>query len=418
MFTSYIHSMMNRNQQQTQHQQQQPPNNVAPSGHSSHPSVDITRPSLPQHQVPPQPLLPNRPPVNLRPPPIVKKSSTSTQLPPSMQPSSSAVAVSTPTPPPAYSALTPAANAPTPTHAPSSPQAPKSPPKGKASAKSKAVPRRRMSVKNAPVPPPSEQQPQTPASSSGSGNASGSGSGNNTKRQREEEPSIATALGASPPSGSAANEPSPPKRIKTEWEGPPNEDLRKKNEAIENIKTEEDASAFLEQMTELIKMAAGEEGQESLTSDISDTLDMILKGIGATPDGLDGRGMSSHGLGESSRMQTSSPPPANPPIDEFVEFFDFSSFGTMDDDDDGSKAPTPDLLSSSSTNPSPESGSEADAAHHALLASTDIKTEDTPDPLRLGTWKEIDGGESAYYQSSDWKWDSPMPTQEWAIFTS
>lgn len=402
MFNAYLQTMMSRNQQ--------PQGNMAPNGHQGHPSLDMARPSLPQHQMPTQPVLPNRPPVNLRPPPVMKKPSISAQPP---QPSTSA-AVSTPTPPPAYSALTPVASTPTPTHTASSPQAPKSP-KVKAPAKPKAPPKRRGSVKNTLAPPPlAEQQSQTPvaSSSSGPGNASGSGSGSNTKRQRDEEPSIASTLGASPSSGSAANEPSPPKRIKTEWEGPPNEALKKKNEAAENVKTEEDASAFLEQMTELIKLAAGGEGQESLTSDISETLDQILKGYGDTPDGM----LSS--LGESSRMHVSSPPPTNLPIqDEFFEFIDFSSFGTLEDDDDGSKAPTPDL-SSSSTNPSPESGSEADAAHHALLSSTEFKTEDRPDPLRLGTWKEIDGGESAYYQSSDWKWDSPMPTQEWAIFPS
>lgn len=403
MFHAYLQNMMNRSQ---------PQGNIAPNGHQGHPSLDMARSSLPQQQMPPQPqsLLPNRPPVNLRPPPVMKKPSISAQPPPQ---ASTSAAVSTPTPPPAYSALTPAANTPTPTHTASSPQAPKSP-KVKASAKPKAPPKRRPSVKNAPAPapPPAEHQPQTPASSSsGPGNASGSGSGSNTKRQRDEEPSIASTLGASP-SGSVANEPSPPKRIKTEWEGPPNEALKKKNEAADNVKTEEDASAFLEQMTELIKMAAGGEGQESLTSDISDTLDQILKGYSDTPDGM----LSS--LGESSRMHASSPPPTNLPIqDEFFEFIDFSSFATVEDDDDGSKAPTPDL-SSSSTNPSPGSGSEADAAHHALLSSTEVKTEDRPDPLRLGTWKEIDGGESAYYQSSDWKWDSPMATQEWAIFPS
>jgi len=64
--------------------------------------------------------------------------------------------------------------------------------------------------------------------------------------------------------------------------------------------------------------------------------------------------------------------------------------------------PTTDLVSSSSTNPSPESGSEF------------------TDPLRLGTLKEVDGGESTYFHPSEWKWDNPMPMleQPWAIFTS
>lgn len=215
---------------------------------------------------------------------------------------------------------------------------------------------------------------------------------------------------------SAANEPSPPKKVKTEWEGPPNDALKRREEAVENIKTEEDASQFLEQMTELIKMAG--EGQEStLSSDISETLDMILKGYSA-PDGGEGTSISS--LGEGSSTGGRPPTPSIPGADEFVEFFDFSLFETEAlDDDEGSKAPTPDLVSSSSTNPSPESGSEADLAHHALTFS-DFKTEEPSDPLRLGTFKEVDGGESAYYQSTEWKWDGPMTTldQPWAIFTS
>jgi hypothetical protein len=339
--------------------------------------------------------------------------------------------MSTPTPPPSHP--TPVANAPTPNpHPASSPQAPKSP-KGKT--KAKAIPKRRVSAATtksahsaantnnaasnastnantpAPAPPPSE--PPTP---------NGSGSGGSTKRQREEEeskPSIVSMLGESPAasgSGAVANEPSPPKRIKTEWEGPPSDALKKKTEAVENVKTEEDAAVFLEQMTELIKMAAGGEGQESLTSDISETLDILLKGYA---DGTDGtHGLPPLGMGNDGDVAQTSP--ANPPVDEFVEFFDFSS---LDEDDTGSKAPTPDLLSSSSTNPSPESNaSESDAAHHALLSATDpisIKMEDNGvmDLLRLGTLKEIDGGESAYFQPSEWKWDGSMPAleQQWAF---
>jgi len=124
--------------------------------------------------------------------------------------------------------------------------------------------------------------------------------------------------------------------------------------------------------------------------------------------------MSSLGMGDGSAPQDGAPPV----VDEFVEFFDFSSFGAGDEDDAGSKAETPDLISSSSTNPSPESGSEVDAAHQAL--TSDVKSEDFSDHLRLGVWKEVDGGESAYFHSGQWKWDSPMQSldQPWAIFNS
>lgn len=441
VFTSFLQNAMNGRSSQMQ-QQPQMMLGVPPPGHVTQ---EMTRPQMPPQppsQMPPHglhsssrqpPPIPQQqpPPPGLRPavpPQLVKKPSSSSQ---NTQPMS----VSTPTPPPSHS--TPVANAPTPSAlSGSSPQAPRSPKKVRVNRRE-----RRSSVKNTPAgvataavttsnapsnantpaPPPPPSEPPTPAS--------GSGSGSSTKRQRDEEsstPSLTSILGESPAasgSGAVANEPSPPKKPKMdEWDGSPSEALKKKTEAVENVKTEEDATAFLEQMTELI-MAARGEGQESLTSDISETLDMILKGYA---DGTDAtHRLPSLGMGNESDV--AQPTPAIPPVDEFVEFFDFSSFGTLDDDDVGSKAPpTPDLLSSSSTNPSPESNaSEADAAHHALLSATDTistKMEDNgvSDLLRLGTLKEIDGGESAYFQPSDWKWDGSMPAleQPWAGFSS
>ncbi|KAG6874803.1 hypothetical protein C0992_006468 [Termitomyces sp. T32_za158] len=343
--------------------------------------------SLPQQPVPPPSLAPaNRLTMNLRPPGGAKKPSSSTPN-----------AVSTPTPP-SNSASTPVASASTPTA--SSPPAPKSP-KGKTPVKPKKVTGRRPSVKNI-QPSATEQAPTPPAAG-----------GVSSKRQREE---VANASESSPGASgpSVVNEPSPPKRPKTEgeWGGPADEAVVKKAEVIENIKTEEDASAFLEQMTEFIKMA-GEGQQEALSSDISETLDQILKGYGSVPDGPDALyGFSSFGtLGEPLQASTSKPHP-----DEFVEFFDFSSFTAADEENDtDSKAATPEL---SSTGPSPDSGSEADPAQQVLLSMEPPKTEEF---LRLGPWKEIDGGESAYYHTADgWKWDSPMPTleQPWAISNS
>jgi len=223
----------------------------------------------------------------------------------------------------------------------------------------------------------------------------------------------------------AVSEASPPKKAKmSEWEGPPSDAL-KQRQSIE-VNTEEQASAFLNNMQSLIEIA-GQDGQESLP-DISSILEDILKGWGSVPE-----------LGEGSALSISSMPLGDTPpeapasshpsaADEFVEYFDFSSFGTLDEEEDTPS--TPDLISSSSTNPSPESGSEADAAHpHTTASVTDIariadpKLDDfseATDPLRLGAFREIDGGESAYYQSENWKWDGSMPVleQPWAIFTT
>ncbi|KAF8905010.1 hypothetical protein CPB84DRAFT_1845101 [Gymnopilus junonius] len=348
---------------------------------------------------------------SLRPPPVL-------QAPPvkrTTKASSNANAASTPSPAAAQSASTPAANAATPTATASSPPAaPAKSPKTRAPPKPKgtAASRRRPS-KATPASAPTPDAAQPVASSSTP----------NGKRPREEDPLPANVDGSSG-SITVANEPSPPKRAKTEWESPPTEAMKKKDEAVENIKTEEDATAYLvEQMTDFIKMAGGD-GQSSLPTGITETLEMILKGYGTIPDSNDGAS-GAFMVGESSgvALKEATPPPAAM-TDAFDEFFDFS-LGTAEDDDSNSKAPTPDLVSSSSTNPSPESNHESDLSHHIFSSSgssstADIKTEEPMDPLRLGPWKNIDGGEGAYYQTHEWKWDSPMPSldQPWAIFNS
>ena len=426
MFTSMVQAVMtgHRSFHQTPQQQPQPPqqliqqsqahqlqqqqtinNNLLTSSNAMNPAPDMlphSRPPVSQQQQTSNPLLQQqqqsqnlssslRPPVPAPPIKVQRKP----------QQSSSTASASTPSP---AAAATPVASTPTPTAVASSPPQLKSP-KAKASGKPKATIKRRVSKV---VPPPVSVEPVQ---------SSPSTSNRNTKRPHDDN----TSSGAGAASGSSstvANEPSPPKRLKTEWDSAPSEALRKKNEAIDSIKTEEDASVFLEQMTaELIKMAANGEDQESLSSDISDTLEMILKGYGPIPD-ISGA-MS---LGESSTAREQSSPA--PLMDSFDEFFDFS-FGAVDDDENNSKAPTPDLVSSSSTNPSPESNHEVDAANHGLssssLSAMEIKTEEQPDHLRLGTWKEIDHGEATYYNpTTEWKWDSPMPSHEqpWAIFNS
>ena len=392
---------------QLQQQQQTINNNLLTASNAMNPAPDMlphSRPPVPQQQQTSNPLLqqqqqPQNLSSSLRPP--VPAPSIKVQRKP--QQSSSTAVASTPSP---AAAATPVASALTPTAVASPPLALKSP-KGKPSGKPKATigPTKRRASKVVPPPVPAEPVQSSPPISN-----------RNTKRPHDDN----TSNGAGPASGSSstvANEPSPPKRPKTEWDSAPSEALRKKNEAIDSIKTEEDASVFLEQMTaELIKMAANGEGQESLSSDISDTLEMILKGYGPIPD-ISGT-MS---LGESSSAREPSPPPA-PLMDSFDEFFDFS-FGTVDDDENNSKAPTPDLVSSSSTNPSPESNHEVDAANHSLSSTStsamEIRTEELPDRLRLGTWKEIDHGEATYYNPiTEWKYDSPMPShdQPWAVF--
>lgn len=361
------------------------PGRVSLPPHQPSPPHQSSPPQVAQHLSPPPTHPPTRSPTHTR-QPSLKKSATGTAGP----------AVSTPTPPPSVS--TPVASAPTPTHSISSPQAPKSP-KTKAPPKPKQQkqPQRRASkAAPAPVPVDKPTPPATVPSPAGS-----------MKRPREEDISSSTGAGqtSAASTSSVAHEASPPKRIKTEWDGPPDEALLKKVEEVENVKTEVEATAFYEQMSQLIQMASGGEPNP----DLHDTLDSILKGCSPIPGQAD-----LLGLGESSGMRNSPPPAQVISMDDFGQFFDFSSF----DPDDPAKAGTPDLVSSSSTNTSPESVISEAETHHMMYA--DVKLEDFSDPLRMGTLKEIDGGESAYFQSTDWKYDSPMPTleQPWAIFGS
>ncbi|KIM85801.1 hypothetical protein PILCRDRAFT_345362 [Piloderma croceum F 1598] len=89
------------------------------------------------------------------------------------------------------------------------------------------------------------------------------------KRQLDGELMVSTSA--------VSNRPST-KKAKTEWEGEPSQALAKKGQEIENSTMAEDGNVFLQRMTDVIRLAAGNDGQESATSDISETLDMILAG--------------------------------------------------------------------------------------------------------------------------------------------
>ena len=244
---------------------------------------------------------------------------------------------------------------------------------------------------------PASNQPATPNSDA------------SVKRRREEEEPV-----------SIQSVPSP-KRTKTssDWEESPSEALVKRNEQLEKIKTDEDASKFLEEFSELIKQASTVEGQPSMASDISDTLDQILKSYTTGNDFAPTTEMpESSGLAAVGEHRQPSPSPTGGVAisDEFGDFFDFSSFA---EDDSGSKAPTPDLVVTSSTNPSPESASDPTGTPFTMdIAAGEDST--AGDLRRLGIWKEVDGGEGAFFQQDHWKFDTPMPTldQPWAIFQS
>ncbi|OBZ72332.1 hypothetical protein A0H81_07506 [Grifola frondosa] len=404
-----------------------------PGGLAGPPAPHPQRPIMPPQQLqPPQSIpqpstiqpLPVQPPTVQSIPSIPAPPPAVPQQPPhpkKKQAAPPAESIATSTPP----ASTPAANAPTPTHVAHSPRTPKSP-RTKAASKPKPAPRRKASkvtstptVAPATIPAPAAAPQPASASASTSAHAfaptpvpasvstpapaptpdvkpstpAATPGGNvevGTKRPREEElPSSSTSIGAPPA-----------KKIKKEWTEPPSDVFAKRQEEADSIKTEDDATKFFEQMSDLLKMVSSgeaDEGQEQLTMEIAGTLKEILKAYPTPPDPSDGD-----------------------------EFFDFSLYGIVEDDA-GSKAATPDLMQTASIGPSPGSASETDGAgpssstvlDTAKIADPKSEEIDGADSLRHNMWREIDGGEAGYYNYSDtWKWDTPMPPAEqpWAIY--
>ncbi|KAH9057865.1 hypothetical protein EDB87DRAFT_1628606 [Lactarius vividus] len=336
---------------------------------------------------------PAAPPVAIggpRPPPTAPFSSGHRKRPSQAQ--VNGAAMSTPTPPPAPTGSTPTLQAATPGITAPSPQTPKSP-KGKAAAKPPKVPTRRKGSTKANSLETASSAPavaSTPTSSTPVDTKSG------VKRVREDEADGTTPGVASAPS---------PKRVKSDWEGPPNEEARKRDEQADNVKTDEQALAFFETVTKFI-----DENPESAEA-ASNALDEILRTYPPAPDIDDAAMGSSFHFGD---LPPTSPHPLG--NDVFGEFIDISAF------DD---TPTPDLVAGSSTNPSPESTSDQDHPHTGRAGSSpqipNVKTEDTTyELLRPSVWKEISGGDATFHQTPAWTWEGHMdtPDQPWHISTS
>jgi hypothetical protein len=334
------------------------------------------------------------------PPAAVSRTPSSSHIAPSNARKPSAPAGSAPTPP--QSATTPAAVAPTPpAKSPKAKARPKPRPTG-AAAKAKAA--NGAANTNPPTPSPVMEPASvpTPAPATPVSHAATPSSDSSVKRRREDEEPVPVN-----------NAPSPKRTKTTDWEESPSQPQVKRNEEVEKIKTDDDATEFFEN---LIKQASEVEPQSSLVSDISDTLDQILKSYTSGSDIASASGLSEPSGNFERRMPSPAPNGVLAIKDEFGDFFDFSSFA---EDESGSKAPTPDLLAASSTNTSPESGSDPIGTPFSAEMMSEDPSAGT-DLRRLGMWKEIDGGEGAFYQQDNWKWDMPMPTmdQPWAIFNT
>ena len=334
-------------------------------------------------------------------PPVPPTASTAVPRPPHAGPSQPAhrkkpsqsqplgTTLSSPTPPLIPSSSTPAPQPATPSIPAPSPQTPKSP-KPKPTQKPKQQPRRKVSTKTnsvgtpAPTPAPaaSTPTPSTPVDVKGG-----------AKRGREDETDAPTPGVLSAPS---------PKRAKPDWEGPPNEEARKRDEEAENVKTDEQAMAFFEHFTKLI-----DENPESAEA-ASNALEEILRTCPTAPEMDGSTAAPSLNFGDLQPMSPSHPGGQ----DFFGDFIDYSAF------DD---TPTPDLVAGSSANPSPESASDQDHPHTGRAGSSphipNGKTDDAYDLLRPTVWRDIGGDAMFHHQAQGWKWEGSMdaPDSAWAI---
>lgn len=285
-----------------------------------------------------------------------------------------------------------------------SPQTPKSP-KPKAKPKGQAK-QRRPSKAVAPAP--------STASVSTAPAQGPSVAENSLKRQREDDTS-SSVLGGPDVNDDAGT---PAKRIKGEWDETPDSGPSKVQKEIEDIKTPEKAAQFYKDMSQLMEILQNpnDNNGTGLDSDILETLATVAASCISQE--------ASDVLSSELNGKDSSPKLGSSGVDAlFNEFLDFTSFPQEDE-----KFDTPDLIPSSSTNPSPESNAEPD--NHTLAMTggevgkaSDIKSEltaDYSDPLRMGIWGELDGGESSYYTSDSlWKWDGSTSSENsWAISSS
>ncbi|KAI6025775.1 hypothetical protein F5J12DRAFT_810324 [Pisolithus orientalis] len=368
-------------------------NRPAPAG----PPPTVPQPtSAPMTTNSPAPLHPSPLPQQPPQPPVTKKPAQPSPSPPN--PPAHITNTTSPTPPPSVS--TPATSAATPQAQPAgSPQNPKSP-KSKVALRPKVPPRVRKpstSTKGAATP----DVAPTPVVG--------------VKRPPQDD--TAAILNPAPSEPGPSQAPSP-KKIRTEWEGEPSEALLKRQQQIKNVKTEEDTIAFFDQMRELLAISA--RADSSVHNDIAASLSEILAGVSQEPEDAAATAAALSTAREFGQPPTALSPHQGPVIDAFGEFFDFSSYNTLEDEESDSKAPTPELVPSSETNPSPESGSDADASAGSPGKTKIEDSSDHIDLLRLGVLREIDGGEAAHYQSDHWKWEGTMPTSEqpWAMLTS
>jgi hypothetical protein len=217
-----------------------------------------------------------------------------------------------------------------------------------------------------------------------SSNISGSSVPLNLKRRREDENFASNA---------AITVGSSTKRAKrNDGDGPLSEELIEQNASDTTMET----------MQQLISAANSIEGKESVLSDECKTWEGILQRsrivlecsvLSLEPSWWEHLPLQGH-------LSTTH---------KFIDFLWYRNF-----EDENATAATATLVSISSRNLSPESTiSDTDEIHHTsnVADATDTKFDysfDFLEPLTLGIFEEIDGGESAYYAGPSWKWDGRL----------
>ncbi|VDB84742.1 unnamed protein product [Peniophora sp. CBMAI 1063] len=380
---------------------QQPPHIGLPG---QPPTPQLGRVPTPQHRAPtPQQQMNHRVPTPQFPPTPLMNSAEA--MPPPLPPNVAAKQhVRKPSDMQSPAGGSPHTPAPANAASPQTPQTPKQKPKPKPKVQ------RRKSTVQAPAAAAAEQtddKKDVLAESSSAASTSTAKTGN--KRPREEDATAIAAAAASP------------KRAKADWEGAPSDAQEQRAKAAEEAPKDDAAAAnFVDNM--MREFAQFEGDTAPFVSGINAILASVLPGAdGAAAVGSSGvkeEGADLGGLDDTF---------------DFSQYFDFDG-GQLGAGvgGGGTVGATPELVHGSSANPSPESGSEPEAGSNnaaVAAASTGPSSDKTPgsldlgfdDPLHVGAWSEIDGGETSYYHGGvGWRWDQPMSASEqpWAISTS
>ncbi|GJJ08450.1 hypothetical protein Clacol_002668 [Clathrus columnatus] len=307
---------------------------------------------------------------------------------------------------------TPFMNAPTPPTT-SSPRTPKSPPKKPSNAATPAP-------NSAPAPAPKSKPIAMNRRPSKAGQIPSTKAG--IKRPREEEVPVPPEIHPEPKAEPIAKKPK-----REDWDGPPNDEVEKRRQELDRLETNQDVQNFLARTADDLLVGGavqiGDNSAENPGEDIPNALQDFLR---SAP--LFGITESFHVpqiYGDPMKLGDFSPNGEHDNL--FESFLDLSKCAQDEPIPSSSKLDPPDLVHSSanpSTNPSPESAAETPKYENAVISGkikeNAIKIVDDfhmHNPLDHNLWSELNNGEPAYYEQTNFKYDGELPAQDspWAI---